>query len=92
MTAFACNLLIAEDCEQFLEATVVFATFVIPYTSNYLIAAVYLRWFTCDSNFHSIKLIIIILSYYMRCNMGACEILRLMVKTIYKSNKNQFQS
>ena len=60
MTIFACNLLIAMDCEQLLEATIYSScTCDIPCIRNCLLATAYLKSFTGDANFHFIGIIII---------------------------------
>ena len=58
----------------------------LPFTCNDLLATVYLQWFTCDANFHSIEMIIA--SSHMRYHRKAYENPRLIVKPVLKSNWN----
>ena len=59
MAFFVCDLPVAGCCKQFLVAILALAMCGIPCTSGRLFATVYLQWFTCDDNFHQIKLMIV---------------------------------
>ena len=60
-------------CKQFMEVNLALAMCDIPCTCNGLLATVYLQWYTCDTNFHPIEIMIV--SSHMSILMKAYEIL-----------------
>ena len=60
-----------------MEAITALATRGMPFTCNGLLKIVYLQWFTCYANFHSMERVII-----STRNIKAHEIPSLMVKTV----------
>ena len=69
---FCCNLTVAGCCKQFLVVSLILVLCGIPCTCKGLLATVYLQWFTCDSNFHPIEIMIV--SSHMSILMKAYEI------------------